>query len=174
VTDVIRLAILVAAVAAVVLVAAALQPEWAHDVGLDRVDLSWLPSVAGSRAEVLDRPDEEVRATQRRISAKNQVVEDLVAGRLTLDEATAAFRRINATSRPGGAPPQIGPETEDEASRQVMSWVRMRLGTGFRAGRETAGDFEDALRRYREHHAVFSSAGGADSGPASATEDVAE
>jgi hypothetical protein len=82
---------------------------------------------------VPDRGDEteQVRAILDRIARKSLVVEDLVAGRLTLLQAASHFRALNLE------PPPLrrdvyhyadrGDTDEERYCREVIDWVQMHL-----------------------------------------------
>jgi hypothetical protein len=97
----------------------------------------WLPSFAGQPVyddpntfRLLEPPPEETVIASRRISAKTCVIEKLRAGELTLLEAAAWFRRLNAEppSRPDRNWERLPGDTPNEKlCRQVIRWVDATL-----------------------------------------------
>jgi hypothetical protein len=75
------------------------------------------------RSAALRRRD---RAIQERIAAKEVVIEQVFARRLTLSQAAAEFRRVHERFPPEG-PPDDPPE--EGLCRQVLKWVRTRILT---------------------------------------------
>jgi hypothetical protein len=84
-----------------VLVASALAalprfPGLAAAVGLDGWDVPTLLDVISREARLAEQLDEHERATWRRMALKDEVAADAIAGRLTLFEAAARFRDLDA------------------------------------------------------------------------------
>jgi len=119
----------------VALAAALLQPERPRD-------LSW-------------DDDWKLRAIGRRIQEKERLAGELIDGRLTLFEAAARFRRLNA--EPPAPPPLAlsypGDSEEERLCRQVIGWASRRLEKSD-PGRanDFAGACEEELRRHKERH----------------------
>jgi hypothetical protein len=101
------------------------RPAWASAVGLDVWNLEDEErerTAAERRGAELEEID---RAIQENIAAKDGVIDDLLAERLTLLEAAALFRRLDAVC-PGRStiPERIPGRTEEERyCRQVIYWV---------------------------------------------------
>ena len=79
-------------------VALSLVPSWAAAVGLDFWNLPATFDRMDGEAQRGEEFDEENRAMLSRLAAKRQVVEEAAAGRLTLLEAVARFRELDATT----------------------------------------------------------------------------
>src|SRR5579862_610708 len=93
--DLLRFVFMVVMLVAVALAAALQQPEWAHDLGLDRLMEATLPDELRRDAELERDIECRDRALKRRIAAKEACIQELIAGRITLFEAAAHFRRLN-------------------------------------------------------------------------------
>lgn len=63
-------------------------------------------------------------AVLRRVQAKEEVMDELVAGRMSLREAVACFRAIHAANPDGLAP---GAAEEEWTARNVAHWLKERL-----------------------------------------------
>jgi hypothetical protein len=143
-------------VLAVAVAAALLEPDWARDVGLERLAFATPGSVWDWRDDPVTEPDEDDLAVQRRILEKERVACELIDGRLTLFEAAALFRRLNE------APPRAmdatalrfpGDSGEERLCRLVIHWAWRRLHECYPAGAdELAARYEDELRRHKEWH----------------------
>jgi hypothetical protein len=103
---------------------------WLAVLGLDFADL---PALLGKLAEESAKEEE----LQRRLDvlvpsvvAKDQPVDDLLAGRLSLLQAAARFRdslRQAADTLAGRRLAAPGPEQGERLCREVMAWVDVRL-----------------------------------------------
>jgi hypothetical protein len=71
-------------------------PGLAAAVGLDFWNVPATLDAMGEGMELDRRLDEEVRAARRRIAAKDEVAREAAEGRLTLREAAARFRDLDA------------------------------------------------------------------------------
>jgi len=126
--DFLRLAGMVVLVLAVTAAAALVQSEWARDLGVDGLalgvrDNGWCRRIV--------EPGEEDLAVQRRILEKNRVARELIDGRLTLVEAAAIFRRLNAMppcSTALLANYCAGDSEAEQLCRQVILWARALAG----------------------------------------------
>ena len=101
------------------LLTAALVAAWAYVPASHREPGSTL---------LADVPDEVRRATAR-IQAKNLAIDDLLDGQLTLLEAAATFRAINATNRDVTAALRRdwpGNSDAERICRQVIHWAGLR------------------------------------------------
>src|SRR5262249_4920297 len=74
VADIVRLASLLVTIVTLTLAAALLQPEWAHDLGLEGWDLSYEASEGEGQAPEMLEPGEYDLAIQQRIHEKECVV----------------------------------------------------------------------------------------------------
>jgi hypothetical protein len=101
--------------------------------------------------------DREAEETFRREVTKEEVVPEVLAGRLTLWQAAARFRALDATASPrirkslGEGFPGIA---EDErCCRKVITWVARREAErpdgGHGVAQRLAAELEDALRHGR-------------------------
>jgi len=115
------------------------RPGWAVQIGLDLWNLPELERTLAAHErfrEELERKDEAIIA---RVCAKDQVIHELLAEGLTLTEAAAHFRRLNAApcEFPGPGPAYFPGETESERyCRQVLQWVDMETLTWERSDAE--------------------------------------
>jgi hypothetical protein len=109
-------------VAASLIVGGLVAPGWTRALRPARVP--------GNGLGVVMPCSEEVEIKQRRIQAKGQVVDRLLAGDLSLVQAAAWFRFLD--DQPEDWPDDFrrrmpGRGDGDKACRQVISWVRIRL-----------------------------------------------
>jgi hypothetical protein len=77
-----------------------------------------------------DRLDQRNQALQRLGLDKGHVVREVIARRLTLPEAAAAFRRLDADIRHEagpGAGPGLEDFSDDAVCELVLDWVRIEL-----------------------------------------------
>jgi hypothetical protein len=130
------------------------RPQWTAALGLEWGDLPGLVKILVNehrREEAIMRRAEVVA---RRVADKSEVTIDLVAGRITLLEATARFRKVDKDT---GAyvkyPTDLypGATEEERLCRQVIAWAGYERGG-------TAGDalvprLNEELRQHlRDHH----------------------
>jgi hypothetical protein len=116
-----------------VVVLALAGPDWPRWLGVRRASAS---SVKGG----IERSASN-EALLRRIAAKDQVTDRLLAGDLTLLQAAAWFRRLNDD------PPHLptdysklpGESEEEKVCRQVIAWAGHRLGLQGVAASEADG-----------------------------------
>jgi hypothetical protein len=88
------------------------------------------------RSEALQQRLVEI---SRSLEVKKAVVDDLLAERLTLDEATEAFRQADEpiSQDPDGLiAPYHKPQTEEEVRRQVIAWTASELAESSRQTEE--------------------------------------
>jgi hypothetical protein len=152
-----RAFLLVGAVLAALTGALCLFPGAAARLGLD----FWTVPELGldmQRGEAdaadMDRQSEE---TVRRLTAKGEAVQEVLDGRLTLWQAAARFRDLDATARASArrqARRRFPGLSEDERScRQVIAWAaeadEKRPGGGTGLARRLTAELEDALRHGR-------------------------
>jgi hypothetical protein len=83
----------------------------------------------GDRDDWGKTPGDEHRQALRRLEAKQQVICQLIDGRLPLLEAAAHFRSL---SRMSGAPPAPGhaafrPDNDEGLCRTVIGWAHLAL-----------------------------------------------
>jgi hypothetical protein len=146
-----RLGILVLAVAAVALGAALLEPAWAHDLGVDRDSLAAIPHA------LFDPPSAtqsgEDRERYERLLAKGQVSDDLIAGRLTLFEAAARFRRIEQGREHTRVEYYPGDSEEERLCRRVINGARAQMSQRYPEGAdEFVERLEAELQLHKERH----------------------
>jgi hypothetical protein len=106
------------------------QPRWYRSLGLDWEQLAEARRVLREERERslgMDRKSEVIR---RRIAAKERITDQLLAGRLTLLQAGALFRRLN--EGPGGRQAVgllawPGESDGEKVCRQVIGWLHSRL-----------------------------------------------
>jgi hypothetical protein len=127
-TNLLRLAFMIVLVVGVALAAALLEPQWAHDLSLD----SWTEvNLQGEMFGVHPTPgelDEQARMVKKRLSAKNELIKELLNGRLTLFETAAGFQRLNEELPMAGDKQSIaGVAEEERLCQQVIEWVRVEL-----------------------------------------------
>jgi hypothetical protein len=139
------LALALAALAA----ALGLFPGLAAAVGLDLWNVPAALDAIGQAAESNRRIDEEILATQMRMDRREVVTEDVVASRLTLVEAAARFRRVDADAseayRHGWRHLSEGDSDEERYCRQVLGYAGLAL-----RGRADAADVLAGLNRQLE------------------------
>jgi hypothetical protein len=118
------------------------RPDWASRTGLDWWSLPELRQRLWCAEQESAALDERVRPVLTRIRAKVAVIEELRGGRLTLAEATARFRLLNAA----GSQPALdtsayfpGATEEERLCRQVVRWAVSAAGAeSTSAGEATA------------------------------------
>ena len=106
---------------------AILRPGWASTAGLDVWNLPELERNLIAEQQNFEELNQRNVCINARILAKEQVIGDLVAGRLTLLKAAALFRRLNTEifDYPETTPPDYFPgRTENERlCNQVLRWA---------------------------------------------------
>jgi hypothetical protein len=99
--------------------------------------------------------EEGVLRADRRSEAKQQVTDALIEGRLTLRQAAARFRDIDADLPPTGQPPRPPGYSEEEWScRQVITYVEGEFVVNRRApalAQEWVARLEAELREQLRH-----------------------
>ena len=105
------------------------RPAWVHSAGLD----FWNMADAERAVADADRFGEEIEAVDRivqeRSAAKEIIIRDLLAERLTLLEAAAQFRRLDVASPAAARSHQrFADQSEGERyCRQVLLWARSTM-----------------------------------------------
>jgi hypothetical protein len=134
--------------------ALALLPGLAAAVGLDLWNVPATFNALGQAAEFDRRLDEEMLAVQVRTALKDEAAEDVAAGRLTLVEAAAGFRRLDADApddyRRGWLATAEGGSDDERYCRQVLAHVGGVLRDGADAADVLAGlnrQLEEILAR---------------------------
>jgi hypothetical protein len=148
VADIVRLAFLLVTIVTLAVVAALLQPEWAHDLGLEGWDLRREASEGDGQAPLMLEPGEHDLVIQQRIHEKERVVDDVLQGRLTLPEALERFRRLNAV-HPLADGSACG--SRDEDLQQLLSWIHAALTFSGKPAEDCAR-FEEELRRQQDEY----------------------
>src|SRR5262249_46846838 len=77
-------------------VAVSFRPDWAADLGVDVWNVPAIQEQIARNLREQEALDRQGEAVHRRIEAKREIVTDLAAERLTLREAAARFRELNA------------------------------------------------------------------------------
>lgn len=154
--NILRLSLKTLILIAVVLAAAVAQPEWARDLGLESSIENmltfrslWLP---GRNVE----PGSKAQALDERYLAKLRIILEVRADRLTLFEAAALFRDLNA-KYPVLSIKQIYPGDSDEEQHcwQVIEYAaRMedREDSSDPVDRECSNRLKEELRRHKEQY----------------------
>jgi hypothetical protein len=138
---------------AVVLAAALVQPEWARDLRLQQCietarayGVIWLEVPSQG-------PAPQSRALDRRAFAKERIIVKLLDGRLTLFEAAAQFRCLNAEDPVVPPLPDCAGDTEEEQlCWQVISYVEAHLHLSKGDYSEATARLKEELRRHKEQH----------------------
>jgi hypothetical protein len=106
-------------------------PSWAAAVGLDLWTVPGAVDELGQEANRDEQLDEALQATQRRTVAKAELAQEAAAGRLTLFEAAARFRDLDAgvteDYRCGWRHLAEGASDEERYCRQVIGYARLAL-----------------------------------------------
>jgi hypothetical protein len=106
-------------------------PGLAAAVGLDLWNVPGALGAMGQAAELDRRLDEELQVAQLHMALKDEVTEDVVAGRLTLVEAAAQFRTLDACApeeyRRGWVVLARGVPDEERYCRQVVDYAEQAL-----------------------------------------------
>jgi hypothetical protein len=114
----------------VALAAALVQPEWAHDLGLDGWNTKAVEATLFPEHTATDEFDDEVRTVQQLLQERQRVVDDLLDGRVTACEAVEAFRRLNERyGKPRYDINSVGGSQEEYLHRHLLRWVRTALET---------------------------------------------
>jgi hypothetical protein len=134
--------------------ALALVPGLAAAVGLDLWNVPAALNSLREAAEIDGRLDEDLLAVQLRMALKDEAAEDVAAGRLTLVEAAAQFRRLDADAsegyRQGWRLLAEGDSDEERYCRQVLNYAEVALRDRAAAADVLAGlnrQLEEALAR---------------------------
>jgi hypothetical protein len=152
--DSIRLAFMASLILVVALTAALLQPDLAHDLGLELQ--GWTFPVNHERPDQTADAEcaRRLQAVDRRIKEKSRIAAELIDGQVTLFEAAAHFRRLDAAF-PVLQPVRFGSSDDENEClcREVIAWVRQILSELYPGGvDELTAPFEDQLRRHKELH----------------------
>jgi hypothetical protein len=131
-----------------------LLPCLAGSVGLDFRNVPATLDSLQQEAQLDERLDEQIQATQERSAAKNGVTEDVAAGRLTLLEGAARFRDLDASAPEGyrRAWRQLakGASDDERYCRQVLGYLAAVLRNRPGGGAAVRGRLEAELRRRLE------------------------
>ena len=104
------------------------QPGWLSELGLE---LEVAPEDAASPEDLalLARLDHKTEVIVRRLAAKRDVTRQVIDGGLTLLEAAALFRQLNATPADCPCSHDMMPGSSDgeKLCRQVIGWVEQQM-----------------------------------------------
>jgi hypothetical protein len=105
------------------------RPSWAAHLGLDVWNLPELERRLAASERLGQELKEKDRIIMDRVTAKDEVIRELMAGRLTLAEAAGHFRRLNDEPRecrgPGVDCCFPGQTETERYYRQVLLWVEI-------------------------------------------------
>ena len=150
-SNIFRLALMLALVLFVALAAALQQPEWARDLGLDEARAS----VAAVKCLFVDDPEWSApnRSMIESSAAKNRTTLLLIDGRLTLFEAAAHFRLLNRPQMQVALPRLYPGDSEEERlCWQVIADVRTVSESLGQNATELIARLEEDLRQHKERH----------------------
>jgi hypothetical protein len=104
-------------------------PAWVRSAGLDFWNLAEAERDAADAEQVGAEIESVDRIVQSRCAAKEIIIRDLLAERLTLMEAAAEFRRLHIAAPPAARSHQMVPaRSEGERyCREVLQWVRSTM-----------------------------------------------
>ena len=109
----------------------ALFPSWAAAVGLDLWNVPATVDALGQQTNLNERLDADLQAVLRRTTAKDALAREAAGGRLTLLEAAARFRDLDADLpedyRRGWRHLAEGASDEERYCRQVIGYATMAL-----------------------------------------------
>jgi len=108
---------------------AVFRPAWASALGLDLWNLPQLERRLADQERRKEELQTKARVLNVRIAAKEEVIYELLDEQLTLLEAAASFRKLDADSEvyAGRSSDSFRGKTEGERScRQVLQWVRVQ------------------------------------------------
>jgi hypothetical protein len=138
----------------VVLSPALLHPEWANDLGLDTFRAALQPYPGPCQQVLAAEQEQRLQASVRRIEKKTRIIEQMVAGRVTLFETAAHFRRWN-DEYPILPPHPMdeGDSYEERLCSQVIGWARGWLSQHDPDGAdELAARLRDEVRCHKAMH----------------------
>ncbi len=150
--NLLRLVFMIGMLVAVALASALQQPEWAHDLGLDPWIEAALPPELRSDPEQERDFEQRDQALKKRIAVKEACIQELIAGRITLFEAAARFRRANE-EYPVVPDFQdfVSESPEERLCQQVIQWTRVTLRScPSTASADLVEQLEQELRRHKE------------------------
>jgi hypothetical protein len=132
------------------------RPDWAEAAGLDLWKLPSLQAGVESELRRSDELDAQLVEAQQRVGVKQQVVGDVIDGRLDLLEAAARFRDLTPPSSDAARYLRrvyAGPSDDERFCRALIQWVRgtRRFGSRAEADRAAArleAEFQERLRRH--------------------------
>jgi hypothetical protein len=111
----------------------------------------WLQPADGPRTYY--PPDDAIRVLHRRGQVKENLAKEVIAGRLTLFEAAAQFRRVNRVNPPDQLIGYNGDSQEECLCQQVIQFVAGVLSREDADNRdEWCRRLEEELRRYKQQH----------------------
>jgi hypothetical protein len=130
-------------------------PGPAGSAGLDFWNVPAVLDSIQQGAQLNERLEEQLQAVHERSAAKDEVAEDVAAGRLTLLEGAARFRDLDASAsegyRRGWRQLVKGASDEERYCRQVLSYLEAVLRDRPAASAAIRARLETELRRRLEH-----------------------
>jgi len=132
---------------------ALLQPQWARNLGVEPRTGTTLHNLWTQLTDdpPTAPPDDALRVLQWRSAVKYRLTRDVIAGRLSLFEAAARFRRLNKVNPVDELIGYWGDSQEDRLCQEVMQWVSVALQREDPDNRaDCCKRLEEELRRHKE------------------------
>jgi hypothetical protein len=132
-------------------VVSAARPSWAADLGLDFWSVPALQERIARDQQIASKLAARDEQTLRRIAVKETIIEDLLAKRITLLEAAAEFRALNAGKHAYTMVLRsVYPDMSDEerVCRNVIGYVES-YADGDEDGRATIHRLQEDLQRLK-------------------------
>jgi hypothetical protein len=131
------------------------RPAWLSAAGLDFWSLPELYARLESENRQSDELDQRCKGVFRRIESKQDVLQALNEGHLSLVEAAARFGEFNRQEPETMAyirEMYAGQSDEERLCRQVLSWVRAELSVEPDKTRATLARLEAEMEAYLKQH----------------------
>lgn len=129
------------------------RPQWASALGLEWGDLPGLVKLLVEEHRRGENMSHYSTIVARRVFGKDEITKDLVAGHLTLLEATARFRKLEGETREYICHPRgiyRGDTDEERLCRQVINWAAQEASDSVRD--ELVRKLEGELREHLRDH----------------------